>query len=152
MKPRWIQVGASSAAAREYCLALEWWRAALEAGVAVPLAPRLVFPQVGEASCLFVFTDAARESGTGFGGFTVVEEGPGREVKLLFVEQQWCEETLGRLQRDEWSMPAGEMFGAAIIVAAAVQRLEGVTHVMCFSDSVSTARAVTSGNSAAPRS
>lgn len=151
VRPRWIQVGSSSVAAKEYRVALEWWRATLEAGVAVPLAPRLVFPQVGEEGCLFVFTDAARESGTGFGGFTVVEEGPSREAKFLFVEQRWGGDTLRRLQKDEWSMPAGEMFGAAMIVAAAVRRLKGVTHVVCFSDSVSTAKAVTSGSSAAPQ-
>lgn len=58
---------------------------------------------------------------------------------------------LRRLQKNEWSMPPGEMFGVAMIVTAAVRRLEGVTHVVCFSDSVSTARAVTSGSSAAPQ-
>lgn len=74
-KPRWIQIGASSAAAREYRVALAWWQAALGVGIEVPLAPRLMFPQVGAEGCLFVFTDAARENGTGFGGFTAVKEG-----------------------------------------------------------------------------
>lgn len=109
MRPRWIQVGAESAAAAEFRRALSWWRAALENRVAVPLAPRLVFPQVGEPGCLFVFTDAAREKGTCFGGFTTIEEGARREKTFLFVEQRWSTGTLERLQRDEWSMPAGEM-------------------------------------------
>ena len=151
VRPRWIRVGAPSAAAREYCNALRWWHATLEAGVAVPLAPRLVFPQIGEPGCLFVFTDAAREGGTGFGGFTVVEERGDKVAKFLFVQNSWDSRTLGRLQRDEWSMPAGEMFGAAMIIAAVARRLPRLTHVVCFSDSVSAAYAVTTGNSSAPQ-
>lgn len=58
---------------------------------------------------------------------------------------------VGRLQRDEWSMPAGEMFGAAMVMSAVTQRLSGVSHVMCFSDSISTVTAVTTGSSAAPQ-
>lgn len=71
----------------------------------------------------------------------MVEEGEDRAAKFLSVETKWDGQTLGRLQRDEWSMPAGEMFGAAMIVAAVAQRLPRVTHVLCFSDSVLTAYA-----------
>lgn len=65
----------------------------------------------------------------------MVAEGASKEVKFLFVEKGWSAQTLGRLQRAEWSMPAGEMFGEAMIVAAVVRRLSKVTHVVCFSDS-----------------
>lgn len=151
VKPRRISVGGRSAAAREFRVALEWWRATLMGGVSVPLAPRLVFPQVGEAGCLFVFTDAAREDGTGFGGFTIVIEESSSQPTFMYVEQRWSSESLRRLQRDEWSMPAGEMFGAAMIMSAVTQRLSGVSHIVCFSDSVSTVNAVTTGSSAAPQ-
>ncbi|KAL3894566.1 MAG: hypothetical protein SGPRY_013776, partial [Prymnesium sp.] len=118
VKPRQIKVRARSAAAREFCLAVRWWRETLAGGVSVPLAPKLVFQHIGEAGCLFVFTNAAREDGTGFGGFMVITEGVRGEPMFLYVEQGWPAESLGRLQRDEWSMPAGEMFGAAMIMSA----------------------------------
>lgn len=80
----------------------------------MPLAPKpkLTFPQIGESGCACVFTDAAREAGTGFGGFMIVEEGPSGSPVFLFIEQRWSEASLRKLRRDEWSMPAGEMFGA----------------------------------------
>ncbi|KAL1522763.1 hypothetical protein AB1Y20_017735 [Prymnesium parvum] len=52
--------------------ALAWWTRVLSSHVTVPLAPRLVFPEASESGCVFVFTDAAREMGTGHGGFTCV--------------------------------------------------------------------------------
>ncbi|KAL3912566.1 MAG: hypothetical protein SGPRY_008298 [Prymnesium sp.] len=150
VRPRMVHVGAATVAAREYRRALGWWHAALSAGIAVPLAPRRIFPQVGQPGCAYMLTDAAREDGTGFGGFTIVEEGSPPRPKCLFVEHQWGRETLNRLQADRWSMPAGEMFGAAMIMAAVARRLVGVTHIICFSDSVATATAVTTGSSGAP--
>lgn len=72
--PRKLRVGGKSAtSACEFQGALDWWQFALEQGVSAPLAPKLVFPRIGSPRCNFVFTDAARESATGFGGFTFVE-------------------------------------------------------------------------------
>lgn len=48
-------------------------------------------------------------------------------------------------------MPAGEMYGATMIISACLQKLEGVTHVVCFTDSKATARALTTGGSGAPQ-
>lgn len=68
-----------------------------------------------------------------------------------YISELWDEESLRKLQSDEWSMPAGEMFGATMIISACLQRLEGVTHLVCFTDSKATARALTTGGSGAPQ-
>lgn len=77
-----IQVAGDSANQRAYRETLRWWSAALSRGIAVPLAPRRGFQEVGADDCAFFFTDATRESGSGFGGFTVVVE-EGRGAALL---------------------------------------------------------------------
>ena len=55
-----------------YTESLSWWTHALQRGVSVPLACETRFPQLGEPGVIAVFTDAAREDGTGAGGFCAV--------------------------------------------------------------------------------
>ncbi|KAL3920846.1 MAG: hypothetical protein SGPRY_005109, partial [Prymnesium sp.] len=105
----------------------------------------------GESGCAFVLTDAAREAGTGFGGFSVVRCEGESHARFYYVEQLWGQETLGRLQATAWSMPAGEMFDAVMILMAIVAVLPAVSHVIRFTDSRATARAVTSNGSGAPQ-
>lgn len=119
--------------------------------MSVPLAPRLGFPEVGESGCAFVFTDAAREDGTGFGGFSVVRFAGESFSTFYYVEQLWDRESLRRLQANLWSMPAGEMFGAVMILLALGAALPKVSHMICFTDSRATARAITSNGSGAPQ-
>ena len=148
--PRKLRVGGKSARACEYQRALDWWQLALEHGVSAPLAPKLVFPCVGSPGCIFVFTDAARESGTGFGGFTFVECDD-QPAECWVMGEQWDAHTLRALQADEMSMPAGEAYGAVVLIDAVVSRLRGVTHVVCFTDSDATAKGLTAAGSGAPQ-
>ena len=46
-------------------------------------------------------------------------------------------------------MPAGECFGAVVFADALARTLPGLTHMVVFTDSIATARAVTTGSSAA---
>lgn len=150
VKPKTFRVDGATPTARGYRLSLQWWKAALAVDTSVVLAPRLAFPEIGEPGCAFVFTDAAREDGTGYGGFTVWQQ-EGETASMGYISERWDEESLQRLQRDDWSMPAGEMFGATMIISACLRRLEGVTHLVCFTDSKATARALTTGGSGAPQ-
>jgi len=64
VQPSRYDVANAAPAAREYQLALRWWRHALESHISVPLAPQLTFPALSESGVGFMFTDAAREDGT----------------------------------------------------------------------------------------
>lgn len=105
---------------------------------------------MGEEGCAFLFTDAAREDGSGFGGFTLIRGGGDGQgsPRFLFMAEAWDATTLRLLQGDVISMPAGECFGAA---EAVVRRLRGLTHLWRFTDSVATKAAITSGSSGAPQ-
>jgi hypothetical protein len=151
--PRRIKVGGGTGpTVKAYQRSLAWCRAALEQGVAVPLCPRAHFPDFDEPGCAFLFTDAAREAGTGHGAFTVVQwQGEHSQVELLFVEQRWSQHTLAALQSDVLSMPAGEGFGAVVAADAMLTALQGVTHLVVFTDSAATEAAINSANSPSPQ-
>lgn len=87
--------------------------------VSTPLAPRAVFPMLGQRQTAFMFTDAARETGTGFGGFTLWR----RKDKLEFryLAEQWGAEMLRDLQANVVSMPAGEAIRAVILADLIIQ-------------------------------
>jgi hypothetical protein len=134
---------------KAYRRALDWWGAALQGDVAAPLAPRLVFPRPCEAGCAFLFTDAAREDGTGFGGHTEVTV-DGAPI-FLWCERRWEHDVLQALQANSVSMPAGECVGAVAFADALLTALGGVTHLIVFTDSDATAKAFTTGDSGAPQ-
>ncbi|KAL3908273.1 MAG: hypothetical protein SGPRY_009864, partial [Prymnesium sp.] len=142
--PRTLQAGGRSAGAIAYQRALDWWQLALERGVSAPLAPKQTFPTLNERGSAFAFTYAAREEGTSFGGFTFVElEGHG--VECWYLAQQWDMSTRPALQDNAFSMPAGEAYGAVVLLDAILSALHGVTHMICFTDSDATAKGLTSG-------
>lgn len=146
-----LQASGAGPSHRAYRQSLSWWEEVLQAGVEVPLAPQLHFPACGAPGCLFVFTDAAREKGTGFGGFSLVKLAHERAGRFLFMAQSWDYDSLRALQADELSMPAGEMFGAVTLLDAAITHLGRVTHAICFTDSVATANGLTTAASHAPQ-
>ena len=61
--PRRLAVGGDTPGQAAYRESLLWWQARLEAGLVVPLAPRLVFPRIGAPKCALICTDAARGTG-----------------------------------------------------------------------------------------
>ena len=147
--PRRLELGSAAPGPTAYRDCVAWWHEVLRAATTAPLAPRLRFPELGEASVAFLFTDAAREGGTGFGGWTVLRSGSNAE--LHYCEQRWDASTLSRLQRDEFSMPAGECYGAVYMAAALLDKLPRVTHMVCFTDSDATAKAFSAAASGAPQ-
>ena len=95
------------------------------------------------------YTDAAREAGTGLGGYAPVElQG---ELVFFYVEARWPEHILTALQENKTSMPAGELFTMVVTIVAVVEALDSVAHVVGFTDSDETRAAVTSGASPAPQ-
>jgi hypothetical protein len=155
VKPRTLQVDGNSATQKLFRTALNWWRSALKAGITVPLAPRLIFPDFDQPGCAFMFTDAARENGTGFGGYSLVklfdDAGGNFSTTFYFHEERWSQPVLQALQADTFSMPAGECYGAVVFADALIQALGDVTHLVVFTDSDATAKALTSAGSGAPQ-
>jgi hypothetical protein len=129
--------------------ALGWWKATLQRGVTVPLAPRRHFPAIGERGCAYFFTDAAREDGCGFGGHSLITAG--NRSFFIFHEQRWRSDALRALQANRLSMPAGECYGAVLFADALIRALGGVSHLVCFTDSDATAKALVAGGSGAPQ-
>ena len=117
----------------------------------MPLAPRRSFPDVGEDGCAFLFTDAAREAGTGHGGFSIVQRDGAPKAEFLFAEQRWPPDVLVALQENEMSMAAGEGYGAVVMADAVLTELETATHMVVFTDSSATEAAINSGNSPSPQ-
>ena len=147
--PPYIDVANESHAARGYQAALSWWSHALEAGVSVPLAPRLEFPSLDEPGVAFMFTDAAREAATGHGGFTLVSTSGG--LVFIYTDPRWPPDVLEALRCNELSMPAGEGIGAVVFADAIAAALPGLSHLIIFTDSSPVVAALQSGNSDSPQ-
>ena len=147
--PAQIDVTRAAAAASEYQGALAWWAHALEAGVSVPLAPRLEFPSLESRGVAFMFTDAAREAGSGHGGFTFVSRGA--ELVFIYTDPRWPPAVLAALQQNELSMPAGEGIGAVIFADALAEVLSELRYIIIFTDSSPVVAALQSGNSESPQ-
>ena len=115
----------------------------------MPLAPRLVFPRIGAPKCALVCTDAAREDGTGIGGYAPVSR-DGERI-FYFIEARWPIDIIEALQQDRISMLAGEMFTMVAALVAFAEVLPGLRHAVCFTDSMATKAVLTSGASPAPQ-
>lgn len=150
VKPRALVVVGESAAQRAYQSSLAWWKHALESGITTPLAPRLTFPELGEQGAAFMFTDAAREMGTGHGAFTFIEAEDGR-LFFIYMDPRWPPDVLEALRQNELSMPAGEAIGAVVFADALLEALPGVTHLTIFTDSSATAVGIQTSSSPSPQ-
>ena len=115
----------------------------------VPLAPRVNFPAIGAPRCAVVCTDAAREDGTGIGGYAPVRRGD--DKIFYFIEERWPRDIIEALQRDHISMPAGERFTMVIAIVAFADVMPGLRHAVCFTDSMATKSVLNSGASPAPQ-
>ena len=145
MLPSAILVSGSGPAVAEFQRAISWWRHALESGVSTPLAPRLEFPSLDTEGVAFMFTDAARDYGTGHGAFTmVVSEG---QLLMLDMDPRWPDDLLLALRENDLSMPAGEALGAVAFADALAECLPGLTHLVMYGDSTPVQYGLQSGNS-----
>lgn len=133
-----------------YQRALDWWAQALSDGISTPLAPRLTFPELGERGAAFMFTDAAREDGTGVGAFTFIQTEEG-QIVFPYINPRWPEAIIRMLQANTLSMPAGEGLGAVIFADALIEALPGVTHLTIFTDSSAVQAAIQSAGSGSPQ-
>lgn len=148
-RPKRLRVSGKGATAAAYQNALDWWNEMLSQGVSTPLAPAKHFPALGGAHTAFIFTDAAREDGTGFGGFTWWQRGAASE--FWYMAEQWDAAMLSDLQQNRVSMPAGEALGAVVLLDAVLERAVEVRYMFCFTDSDATAKAITAAGSGAPQ-
>ena len=148
-KPRRLVVKGDTPTLRAYAEALAWWQTVLQDGISVPLAPRREFPSLNEVGSAFLFTDAAREEGAGYGGLALACEGD--DTRALVMYERWDEHTAALLRTDEFSMPAGEAYGAVTLAHAVLKAWQWVTHLVVFTDSDATARMLTTASSAAPQ-
>lgn len=130
---------------------LAWWLAALNRGVAAPLTPKRTFPPLGAPGTLAVLTDAAREDGTGVGGFTCIQREAVSKPSFLYVSVPWPRWALDDLQSNRLSMPAGEGYGSVAFIDAVLRTLEGVTHLYVFTDCLAFKCAVNSEASGSPQ-
>jgi len=151
LKPRKLDVCGAGPAQRRFQQAVRWWRAAVAADLSVPLAPRLVFPPAGEAGVVLCFQDAARERGTGFGGFAPFTRPGTVEKQLLVCAQMWPEDLREALYTNRLSMPAGELFAFVCLVATICHHVAGVTHAISFSDASAAVAAINSERSGSPQ-
>lgn len=86
VRPRSIKIAGNTSSQRAYRRsALCWWSAAIAKGISVPLAPRKGLPEMGEKGCVFLFMDAARETGTGCGGASIVQEESREPPRCLYI-------------------------------------------------------------------
>lgn len=126
--PRRLHFRRPSAKQKAYQDCLTWWRAEFESGFSVPLAPRKDFPEPGERGCAFVFTDAAREEGTGSGSSRSSPSQPPTQTTVFMAEV--CDERIrDHLVSNRLSMPAGEAIGAVALIDAVARGLQGLSHL-----------------------
>ena len=92
-----------------------------------------------------MFTDAAREEGTGYGGHspTMINGSP----SLLAMGKSWPQDIGDKLRNNILSMPAGETFGAVVVADATIRALGNVTHLTLMTDCIATASTINSGGS-----
>ena len=151
IRPQLLHVHGEGAGPVAFRAALRWWYEALLSGVSVPLAPRLSFPLASDSGCAFGFTDAARETGTGLGGFSIVRVRQVTPPVMLYLESRWPEEMQEALQQDKLSMALGELFGLAVMAEALHATLAEVSHLIMFSDSSAAVGAIQSACSPSPQ-
>lgn len=150
VRPARITVQGDRPAQQAYQAALDWWHQGLTDGISTPLAPRLEFPELGEEGAAFMFTDAAREDGTGMGAFSFIETEDG-QIIFPYINPRWPTDIIKMLQANILSMPAGEGLGAVIYADALIEALPGITHLTIFTDSSAVQTAIESSSSGSPQ-
>lgn len=109
VKPRFLHAKGQPKSQRAYQFCLRWWREAFASGISVPLAYRHSFPLAGEPGCACLFSDAAREYGTGFGDFSilsVMHHDKTIHKFMLYMSELWTSLVLQKLQSDDLSVAA----------------------------------------------
>lgn len=150
VRPSRIVVQGEKPKQKAYQRSLDWWWQALTDGITTPLAPKLLFPDLDEAGSAFMFSDAAREDGSGYGAFTFTES-EANELTFTFIDPRWPLEIIQMLQQNILSMPAGEGLGVVIFADALIDSLPGLEHLTIFTDSSPVQEAINSAGSGSPQ-
>eukprot|EP00966_Prymnesium_polylepis_P019977 460089-Prymnesium_polylepis.1 len=95
---------------------MQWWRAALERGLASPLAPKRNFPPIDALGVVAILTDAVREDGTGVGGYAPIMRAGATEPTLLYVAEEWP--TCGRGSPSRQTPPQCQLARATALLAS----------------------------------
>ena len=131
--------------------AMAWWQAALARGISVPLAAERAFPPIDAPGVVAMLTDAAREDGTGVGGYAPIKREGEEAPSLLYVSEAWPDWALRALQSNAISMPGGEGFGVVAVLDALLGELEGASHVYVFTDCDAVKAAINGEASGSPQ-
>ena len=145
--PPRLSVAGGGDTQQAYQQALAWWRCALLQGLRVPLLPKLAFPRLGEDGVLAVFSDAARERGTGLGAFAPLVLEAGGAPRFAFLQQRWSEPVQAAFDAGELSMPAGELYGAIVMAIALAARFPHLRALYLFTDCDAAKAALNAGAS-----
>lgn len=154
IKPRRLHVKGNTKFQGDFQQCLLLWRVAFVSGFSIPLAYKRCFPLPGEPGCACMFSDAARENNTGYGGFSFISFiQPDGSIKpiMIFMTELWGPHILMKLQQNEISMAAGEAFGVIAFMHALCDMLSGSTDLIMFSYSSATVQMLNSGNSSSPQ-
>ena len=122
--------------------------------VAVPLAPRLLFPAVDDSVCIAVFSDASRE--WGLGGWTMLSVAGEEKPIIVVIASPWPADLRrwAELPSGGASTAALELagLGAVAYTAMLYYRSHGrePNAVVCLTDSEAAMGAVNSGSSSVP--
>ena len=145
-KPQRLRIGGQGRTAVRFRDALRWFQAVLHAGIRVPLAPRAVFPAVGEDGCAFIFKDASREWGVG--GWTLM---PGSPPVLYLLAEAYPAHLAEAARSVEGSLSTAALeLAAAVITARALRRRVAFLSLVIFTDSEAARGAINSGGSGTP--
>ena len=134
-----------------YQRGLAWWDGQLEMGLEVPLAPQLTFPGVGEQGVGVIFSDAARELGTGLGAFAPMRDSPSSPAEFVYAEERWSPAQQRAFDEGVVSMPFGELYGMVVFAVALLDAYPGMHSVIFFTDCDAAKAATNTGSSPSPQ-
>ena len=97
-----------------------------------------------------MFSDAAREDGTGYGAFSFIQTAS-NELLFPYLDPRWPLDIIRMLQNNVLSMPAGEGLGVVIFADALLSSLPRLTHLTIFTDSTPVREAIQSSSSGSPQ-
>jgi hypothetical protein len=149
LTPRAVEICAGKTGA-QYQISLLWILNALIHGVSAPCAANEIFPEVGQPGVMLMCTDAAREVGTGMGGWAIMHTSEKRSI-FFYMSERWSQYTLLRLQANQLSMPAGEALAAVAFADELLETLDDITHLRMLTDSMAVRELINSNNSHSPQ-
>jgi hypothetical protein len=98
-----------------------------------------------------IFSDAAREKGTGLGAFAPMREAPGAPAEFVFAKERWSDRQQQSFDSGGVSMPFGELFGMVVFAVALLDAYPKMHSVIFFTDCDAAKAATNTGSSPSPQ-